>query len=220
MKDIPVIRGRNYIASLVAEGEHVHQDFKFVISDARKIARSISAFANADGGRLLIGVKDNGTLAGVRNDEDIYVIEQAAERYCDPPQNVEFTAFRIDPATVVIRASIPQAASRPVRAQEPDGRWRAYYRVADENIAAHPLMERAWIERERGSLTLRLDGDASRLLALLAESAGGLEVRDVALGLAISERRAENMIVKLAAAGVIGFAYHAPRFMIVAGEGL
>ena len=33
-----------YIRQLVSEGEHCHQDFKFEISDARKIARSLSAF--------------------------------------------------------------------------------------------------------------------------------------------------------------------------------
>lgn len=54
-----------YLQQLIAEGEHQQQDFKFEISDARKIARSLSAFSNTDGGRLLIGVKDNGRIAGV-----------------------------------------------------------------------------------------------------------------------------------------------------------
>ena len=58
-----------YIYRLIAEGEHQTQDFKFEISDACKIARSISAFANTDGGRLLVGGKDNGKIAGVRAEE-------------------------------------------------------------------------------------------------------------------------------------------------------
>ena len=33
-----------YLQQLIAEGEHQQQDFKFEISDARKIARSLSAF--------------------------------------------------------------------------------------------------------------------------------------------------------------------------------
>ncbi len=44
---------------LIAQGEHVQQDFKFRIDDQRKIARTLCAFANTKGGRLLIGVKDN-----------------------------------------------------------------------------------------------------------------------------------------------------------------
>ena len=58
-----------YIHALIAEGEHQQQDFKFEISDARKIAKTLSAFANTNGGKLLIGVKDNGKIAGVRSDE-------------------------------------------------------------------------------------------------------------------------------------------------------
>ena len=66
------IKSKHYIQNLIEEGEHEHQDFKYQISDARKIARSISAFANNSGGRLLIGVKDNGNIAGVESDEEIY----------------------------------------------------------------------------------------------------------------------------------------------------
>ena len=62
-----------YIHALIAEGEHQQQDFKFEISDARKIAKTLSAFANTDGGKLLIGVKDNGKIAGVRSDEEQYI---------------------------------------------------------------------------------------------------------------------------------------------------
>ena len=65
--------GSEYIRFLIAQGEHVHQDFKFEISDARKIAKTLSAFANTEGGRLLIGVKDNGKIAGVRSDEEQYI---------------------------------------------------------------------------------------------------------------------------------------------------
>ena len=38
-----------YIHALIDEGEHQQQDFKFEISDARKIAKTLSAFANTDG---------------------------------------------------------------------------------------------------------------------------------------------------------------------------
>lgn len=78
-----------YVQQRIEEGEHLHQDFKFAITDARKIARSLSAFANTEGGRLLVGVKDNGKIAGVRSDEEIYMIEAAAQLYCRPPVTLE-----------------------------------------------------------------------------------------------------------------------------------
>lgn len=215
MKDIPHIRGRFYIAAAVAEGEHEHQDFKYMISDVRKIARSVSAFANADGGRLLIGVKDNGTIAGVRNEEDIYMVEQAARRYCNPPQEVEFTAFRCEAGAVVIRATVARAACRPVRAQEPDGRWRAYYRVADENIVAHPLMLRAWqLEAAETPSALSLGEEATALLTLLKTAPEGRDEREIAFALGMSQRSADDLIVKLAAMGVVCFTHRHGRFVL------
>ena len=62
------LTGEAYILELIKEGEHQQQDFKFEISDVCKIAKSLSAFANTDGGRLLIGVKDNGKIAGVHSE--------------------------------------------------------------------------------------------------------------------------------------------------------
>ena len=59
-------------------------DFKFEISDSRKIARTFVAFANTDGGRLLVGVKDNGAIAGVRTEEEFYMVEGASRLYCHP----------------------------------------------------------------------------------------------------------------------------------------
>ena len=84
-----------YIQRLIAEGEHCHQDFKFEISDARKIARSISAFANTGGGRLLVGVKDNGKIAGIRSEEEIYMIEAAANMYCKPTVELHTHTYHV-----------------------------------------------------------------------------------------------------------------------------
>ena len=75
---------QKYLRGLIAEGEHQRLDFKFEINDARKIARTLSAFSNTDGGRLLIGVKDNGRIRGVRSDEEYYMVESAATLYCNP----------------------------------------------------------------------------------------------------------------------------------------
>ncbi|MGB4134047.1 MAG: ATP-binding protein, partial [Tenuifilaceae bacterium] len=39
-----------HIANLILQGEHQQLDFKHSISDSKKIARSLAAFANTDGG--------------------------------------------------------------------------------------------------------------------------------------------------------------------------
>ena len=68
---------------MISKGEGVQLDFKQAITSQRKIARTLAAFANNRGGKLLIGVKDNGTLIGCDIEEEMYMIHEAAEHFCD-----------------------------------------------------------------------------------------------------------------------------------------
>ena len=218
MKDLKAIKGTYYIHNLISEGEHEHQDFKFAISDAAKIAHSISAFANNDGGRLLVGVKDNGRIAGVRNEEDIYVIEPAAPRDGHPPQEGKVAAFTVDGGAVVLRVEIAKALKRPVYSRETDGTMRAYYRVKDENIVAHPVMVKAWrrMAAEEG-LILSLSEAEAALLNYLDEWKM-TTVEDYMRGAHISRATAEEIIVRLCAAGVLEFVYTGTEFKIMRSD--
>lgn len=217
MKDLKGIKGKFYIARLIEEGEHEHQDFKFAISDARKIARSISAFANHDGGRLLVGVKDNGAIAGVRNEEDIYVIEQAAEMYCLPPQEIHVTAFKVEDEKTVLRIEIDRVQRRPVVVIEADGSHHAYYRVKDENIAVPPLMLRAWEVAEASDGVLISLSESESLLADMI-SRGPVSVEEFMLAAHVSRTSAEDIVVRLHAMGLLDFVYNGKTFLLGAAE--
>lgn len=132
-----------YIQKLIDEGEHVHQDFKFAISDARKIAKSISAFSNTEGGRLLVGVKDNGKIAGVRSEEEIYMIEAAAKMYCTPEVNISNKIFRVQ-SKDVLEVSIEESKNKPVCAIDENNKPWAYVRINDENILADTVFLNRW----------------------------------------------------------------------------
>lgn len=221
MKDIKARRGAFYLRRVVAEGEHERQDFKYLISDAAKIARSISAFANHSGGCLLIGVKDNGTIAGVRNEEDVYVVEQAAQLYCRPSQPVEFTAFTAEDGAMVIRAEIRPHTGRSVMARHADGSWHAYFRVADENILAPDLMVKAWERKNRAEdSVVCLTAPQRRLLSSL-EAAGeeGTSLAELMKEARMSEAAASDTVTALYAMGVADFRFSADRtFRIVFTE--
>ncbi len=213
MKDLKAIRGKHLIPRLIEEGEHVNQDFKFQISDARKIARSISAFANNSGGRLLIGVKDNGNIAGVRNEEDIYMIEQAAQLYCRPAQHIDFSAYQIDGA-IVVKADIAPAAHRPVLAQEPDKSWNAYYRVADENILAPAIMVKAWRRKNTAKNSVISFSDAESSLLRLLDQQESTTIDDYTHSAHISRTTAEEIIINLYSIGIIDFTHTPSGFKI------
>lgn len=157
------------IQLLIEQGEHQQQDFKFEVSDSRKIARTLSAFANTDGGRLLIGVKDNGHIAGVRSEEEYYMIEAASEVYTRP--QVNFTATRWDVnGKTVLEVYIEPGKERPYLAPDKDGNYKAYIRVADENILANEVLMLAWQkERSPRGRLLQLNKPVKTLLLYLEE---------------------------------------------------
>ena len=149
---------KHYLQQLISEGEHQQQDFKYRVSDAVKLAHSVSAFANTDGGRLLIGIRDDGHLSGVSSEEEIHVMHQAAYKYCQPEASIKFDTYHIDGRTIVI-ATIPPSGRRPVFALDEEGKKTAYIRIADENIVASPVHLAIWREsqQEQGAMMTYTD---------------------------------------------------------------
>ncbi|MBO4558302.1 MAG: ATP-binding protein [Bacteroidales bacterium] len=129
------------LEKMIAEGEHLHQDFKYFLSDARKIARSVAAFANTDGGRLLIGVKDNGKIVGIKNDEDIHLIEAAAQVFCRPAVDYEPKIWEYGTKRV-LEVDIAPSPSAPHTAPTENGGRAVFIRKADENKVASAVESR------------------------------------------------------------------------------
>ncbi len=133
----------------IREGEHLRQDFKFAVNDSEKIARSLSAFANTEGGRLLLGVKDNGNIVGVASDEEYYMIEAAAVRYCFPEVTFTTVEWHVQNKTV-LEIDVHKSDLRPHYVTQRDGKRTAYQRVDDKNLAVNRIQLKVW-QRETQS---------------------------------------------------------------------
>jgi len=132
-----------FLYKLIEEGEHQQQDFKYCINDSKKIAKSLVAFANTDGGRLLIGVKDNGRIAGIKTDEEFYMVEAAAKIYSKPPVSFSTKQWQVEGKTV-LEISIEPSKIKPHFAKDENGKWLAYIRRDDENYLAHKIQVEVW----------------------------------------------------------------------------
>ena len=155
-----------YLQDLIAQGEHRQQDFKYKVQDAYKLAISVSAFANTAGGRLLIGVRDDGTIAGVSSEEEIYMMHKAAYECCSPESDISFKTCHADGRTVVM-ATIPPATTRPVCAIAPDGSQTAYIRIKDENVVASPVFVEMWKQEQRDENMMPYTDTESRLMEMM-----------------------------------------------------
>jgi predicted HTH transcriptional regulator len=128
----------SYIKKLIERGEGQHLDFKFEINDSRKIARSLVAFSNSEGGTLLIGVKDNGVVAGVRSEEEYYMVDAAASLYCRPSIGFQTHEWTVDGKKVLEITILPDPETLRY-APDKDGNWKVYIRVEDHNLLANSI---------------------------------------------------------------------------------
>jgi predicted HTH transcriptional regulator len=153
-----------YIHNLILKGEGMNLDFKYCISDPQKIARTLSAFSNSEGGKLLIGVRDNGSIAGIRSDEEYYMIDAAARLYCNPEVMIRTRNHTINGKNI-LEVDVPKSDIIPVKAKDESGKWKAYFRQRDQNFMADRVIRQVWRRsKSRRGLLLRFDEKQNMLL--------------------------------------------------------
>jgi predicted HTH transcriptional regulator len=146
MKDYEKNLSSNNIFVLIKEGEHENQDFKYKISSAKKIARTLSAFSNSTGGKLLVGVRDNGTIGGVKDEDDIYMLESASTIFLDPPITLDIQAHQLDGKTVW-EVDVKEGKNKPYSVLEDNGP-HAYFRLEDQNFKANAVLRELWKQQQ------------------------------------------------------------------------
>lgn len=123
------------LRKLVSGGEGDFLEFKTKASHPDKIVREMIAFANAGGGILLVGISDDGELAGLKHPEDdSHVIRQSLLK-CHPPLPVTEVFIPIGASRYVIRYQVTRSRAKPHYFQDGDRR-EAYIRVKDQSIRA------------------------------------------------------------------------------------
>ena len=186
--------GGGSLYKLIQQGEHQTQDFKYCISDSKKIARSLVAFANTDGGRLLVGVKDNGRIAGVRSDEEYYMVESAAKIYSKPP--VAFTTKQhFAEGKTVLEVVVEPSNEKPHFARDEEGKWWAYFRKGDENRLANKIMIEVWKQQKSPEGVLISYTGAEKCLLDYLEENEKISVSKFSRIAHLSYRKAEQIII-------------------------
>ncbi len=196
----------SYIKKLIREGEHQCLDFKFEISDAKKIARSVVAFANTKGGTLLIGVKDNGTIGGIRSEEEYYMVESAAELFSKPAVEFQTKEWFIE-GRYVLEVYIPKSKQMPHYAKNKEGLWRAYIRVNDQNFLANDVLLKVWKRKKQTSgVRFKFSKNERLLLDFLTENQIITLTKFCKLA-KINRRDAKNILANLISIKVIDIVF-------------
>ncbi len=156
------------LRDLVRKGEGRYLEFKLKTTHPEKIIREIVAFANTDGGTLLIGVADDKTVPGLKYaDEDEYLLVRAISKFCFPPISYSIERIPLPNERDVLMLRIPRSPTRPhyiiPDLNDPENK-KAYIRVADKSVQASKEM-REILKGERAERNVRFTyGDKERAL--------------------------------------------------------
>lgn len=184
----------NYIQNLIKEGEHQMLDFKFEISDSRKIARSLVAFANTDGGRLLIGVKDNGNISGIRSEEEKHMIQTASDLFCKPKVAFEAKEWVVNGKTV-LEIYVPKSKYHKHKAPDHNNIYKVYIRVKDQNIIANRILLKIWkYENNKQSVKVTFT-DAEKFLLKYLNVNDRITIDEFVEKAEIGKKEAEQILV-------------------------
>jgi len=191
------------IKRTIFEGEGVTLDFKKTITSCEKIARTMVSFANNKGGRLLIGVADDGTIKGVKSeDEERYMITRAAQLFSKPALEPRFEEVYVDDKLVLV-VEIPESDTKPHYALAEDGKWWVYVRVKDKSVLASKIVVDVLKHSADNTGVLIEYSTKEKALLEHLEKVERINVKEYCKLAKMSRRTAQRVLVNMVLSGVI-----------------
>ncbi|MBK3433434.1 putative DNA binding domain-containing protein [Pseudomonas fluorescens] len=127
---------KSELLEIIANGENSGVEFKRDDLRPEQLAKEIVALANFQGGRLLLGVEDDGTISGIqREDLEIWVMDTVFGRYVHPLILPFYEEVVMDDGTRVAVVSLTQGTAKPYVLRN-NNREEIYVRVGSTSRLA------------------------------------------------------------------------------------
>ncbi|HBB15998.1 MAG TPA: hypothetical protein DCZ97_03005 [Syntrophus sp. (in: bacteria)] len=180
---------------IIQEGESYLVEFKERVGAS--LAREITAFANASGGRIFIGIADNGSVIGVKTDNKIRSQIQDIANNCHPPVQVS-----IDFIENIAIVHVPEGKDKPYQCSDgffsrmgPNSQKMTRDEIADFLQAEGKLR---FEEQFHKTFDFARHYDPQRLNAFLKTAGIGREIDDEIIleNLGVAERIEDRLRMK------------------------
>tara|TARA_Y100000385_G_scaffold193741_1_gene200435 strand:+ start:7044 stop:7670 length:627 start_codon:yes stop_codon:yes gene_type:complete len=190
------------IKKYLIDGEGETLDYKQEISSASKIAKTMVSFANHKGGVLLVGVRDNRSIAGIRCEDEKYMLDLASSFYCKPEIELELEEHNIG-GKVILECTVPEGELKPYSAKGEDGKWWVHIRNKDKSLLASKIVVDVLKRQSSNKGTLIKYGKNEEALLKYLEDNDRITLQQFRKMVNISKWRASKILVNLISAGVI-----------------
>ena len=194
----------NELRRWVRRGEDLHVEFKKKAKFPDKIAREAVAFANTKGGKIFVGVCDDGTIEGSKiADEEAFVLEKYFSQHCVPNLPLSFEIVPINSTKRVLVVQVKESKQKPHFLQGNDRRKQAFVRVSDMSISASREMVQVIKFQQRKKGGRLFFGEREQKLLQTLEELPRISLEETAKLLEIPRRKASQLLVVLVRTGLL-----------------
>lgn len=191
------------VKALAAKGEGRTIEFKKKAAFPEKIVKEVIALANTEGGNLLIGVDDDGTVSGQRFiEEEIFVMEKAIRELIFPALHYEVFTIKLSEKKGIAVFRIPLSSDRPHFLKEKEKK-QAYIRVEDRSVQASREMWEVLKKSRVPKDTVFTYGKKEEILMKALGQQGKITLREFAQLAQIPRFLASKTLVRLVVANLL-----------------
>jgi predicted HTH transcriptional regulator len=141
-------------------------------------------------------------LAGVKSEDEKYMLDLAASFFCKPEIKLELVEWEMGDKTI-IEAIVPQGEHKPYYAKDEQGKWWVHIRVKDQSLLASKVVVDVLKRSTAQTNTLiQYTKHEQSLLHYLGKN-HRITLKELCKMLNISRWRAQKMLINLVSAGII-----------------
>ena len=189
---------------MVRKGENDRLEFKKKVDYPEKVIKEITAFANTQGGELLIGVDDNREISGLKYpDEHRFALENAIESYCKPIISFQVEQIPVSENRFVLKYTIDKSERRPHSVRLTPGNDEYFIRVGDKSVKASREFVEIMERQRKGKNIQFYFGDSEKILMKYLEDNNFITIEQYALLASLKPYQAARKLILLVLANVL-----------------
>jgi predicted HTH transcriptional regulator len=198
---------------LIEEGEGFEIEFKRKVTSPEKIARALIAFANTQGGHILFGVDDDGSIVGVESEKsEVDLIREAGTMFCLPEIHPRIDIVAFDGKDVIV-AYVEESGDKPHYFTgssngngqvETEDETKVFIRVNDKTMMASKEVVKILRDERPDAPPMKIEiGENEKRLFTYLDAHERITAKEFSNLVNISEQRASRILVSLVRAGVV-----------------
>lgn len=191
------------LKNIARDGESQHVEFKKKVNFPDKIIKEVVAFANTDGGWLLLGVDDNGYFSGLKfPEEEKDILSQAIYENCRPQVKFKTHTIPLNQKKAIVAYEIPSSRKKPHRVRA-EGRSFCYVRIKDRSVKASREMQEI-IRRQRHPKDMNVQyGEKEQILMEYLYEHENITLAQYQRIASLSKKQASKTLVHLVLANIL-----------------